>query len=116
MYTRVKWVLSVQISTVLFAAALMIPMSTQANSYTNENFLFSYHYKPATFSLLATGGFIGTLKNGSTFKQIPVVSGPSARLHKFVVDDAHFYISDQGTFQASSDLIALSIYSYLSTS
>jgi len=115
MFTGFLRVISVQIFTALFAAALLIPFSTHADTYTNQNFLFTYHYKPATFSLLANGGFAGRLENGSTFKQVPVLSEPSVRLHKFVVDDAYFYISAQGTFQASSNLVALSIYSYLTT-
>ena len=107
--------LSVQIFTALCGVVFLIPMYTHADSYTTKNFLFSYHYKPATFSLLSDGGFTGTLENGTTFNQMPVVTESSLRLHKFTIDDVHFYISDQGTFQASTDLIALSIYSYLAT-
>jgi hypothetical protein len=104
----------VQTFALLFAVVFLMPFSAYAN-YTSENFIFSYHYKPVTFSLLSTGGFSGTLENGTTFTQIPVLTEPSVRLHKFMIDDVHFYISDQGTFQASTDLIALSIYSYLAT-
>lgn len=115
MFSAAKQILSVHILTVLFAVAFLTPVAVQASTYTNENFLFSYHYQPVTFSLLVNGGFTGTLANGSTFKQVPILTESSIRLHKFTIDDAHFYVSDQGTFQASSNLIALSIYSYLAT-
>lgn len=105
----------VQITIALLAVVLVIPLSSHAATYTNENFLFSYHYKPVSFSLTANGGFIGTLENGAEFQQVPILTEPSVRLHKFTIDNASFYISDRGTIQASSNLVALSIYSYLST-
>ena len=104
-----------QISIVLFAVVFVIPFLSHAAIYTNENFLFSYHYKPVSFSLTANGGFIGTLENGAEFQQVPILTDPSVRLHKFTVDNAYFYISDKGTIQASNNLAALSIYSYLAT-
>lgn len=115
MFTRVLRTLARQISTALCAVAFLTPVYAHANTYTTENFLFSYHYKPATFSLATNGGFTGTLENGTNFTQTPIITDPSVRLHKFTIDDAYFYISDKGTFQASSNIVALSIYSYLAT-
>jgi hypothetical protein len=103
------------VGAVIITVLLVVPIFTQARSYSNENFFSSYHYKPITFTLGPSGSFTGTLANGSTFTQAPVVNERSIRLHKFTVDDAFFYTSDKGFFRASSDLIALSIYSYLAT-
>jgi hypothetical protein len=63
--------------------------------------------------MLATGGFAGTLENGATFTQVPIVNNQSYRLHKFSTQQVHFYVSDQGVFAAANDLAALSIYTYL---
>lgn len=106
---------SKNILTVVCAITLLMPTFVHATFYTNENFLFTYHYKPVSFAALAGGGFKGTLENGTTFTQTPVLTDRSLRLHKFMVDDAFFYISDKGTFQASSDLAALSIYTYIAS-
>jgi len=103
------------VGAVIITVLLVVPIFTQAGNYSNENFFSSYHYKPTTFTLGPSGNFTGTLANGSTFTQAPVVNERSIRLHKFTVDDAFFYTSDKGSFRASSDLIALSIYSYLAT-
>jgi len=103
-------------SVLVVAGVFCSPSFALADTYTQENFLFSYHYKPVTFSLVTGGGFTGTLENGTTFNQVPVVTESSIRLHKFIVGEAYFYVSDQGTFQASDNLVALSIYSYLTAS
>ena len=115
MFTRILWGMRVQIASALLAVVFVIPLSSHAETYTNANFLFSYHYKPVNFSLTTNGGFFGTLENGTKFQQVPILTDPSVRLHKFTIDNAFFYISDKGTIQASNNLVALSIYSYLST-
>lgn len=99
--------------TIACMVAIVMPLFTQANSYSQNNFLSLYQHKPTSFSAVSTGGFVGTLENGESFTQVPILTHQSHRIHKFSTQESHFYISDQGTFIASSDLVALSIYSYL---
>ena len=94
-------------------ALLLTPLLVDASDYTRTNFLFTYHDKPATFTKTAAGGFVGVTENGTAFTQTPIISHSEYRLHRFQIEQAFFYVSDKGTFQASNDLVALSIYSYL---
>ena len=114
MNTRKPLTIVTFVCTLVFIVLGTLPLQASGQTYTKENFLFSYHYKPVSFSLADDGSFYGTLENGSVFSQAPILSNPSVRLNKFTVDQAAFYTSDQGTFQASTNLVALSIYSYLS--
>jgi hypothetical protein len=87
----------------------VLPLSAQA-FFTNSNFLTSEHAAPAWFELDGAGGFYGALTTGTLFTQKPITNDFGLKLHKFVIDDAWFYISDRGTIEAETDLMALSIY------
>jgi len=102
------------ILTLLITLCLAVPSLSLAY-YTPENFtLNGTHSPPASFSLDGTGGFFGLTADGNLFTQKPIVNSKNVRLHKFSINKAYFYISDRGTFLASSDLVALSIYYSLS--
>lgn len=78
--------------------------------YTNANYINSTHEEPADFYNDGWGGFYGHTVTGRLFTQTPVTNDENIRLHKFVIDEAFFYISDRGTIWADSDLMAVSIY------
>lgn len=98
---------------IILVTVLLMPHSLAAESYTRDNFLFTHHTKPVSFTQTASGAFFGVTEDGTSFQQVPVISQAGFRLHRFQIDQAFFYVSDHGTFQASTDLMALSIYSYL---
>ncbi len=78
--------------------------------YTTDNFtLAGEHVAPASFSADGAGGFFGTTEDGRTFTQQPLGADFGVKLHKFVIDDAFFYICKHGAFKASGDLAAISI-------
>jgi hypothetical protein len=68
------------------------------------------HDRPTYFWQDSLGNFHGTTESGKAFSQVAVTMEPTIRLHKFSIDEAFFYISDQGVIWADSDLAALSIY------
>ena len=78
--------------------------------YTNENFHTVEHEKPVHFEQLSDGSFWGYTESGREFRQVPVPNRYDVRIHKFMIDEAFFYITDQGTIFADTDLQALSIY------
>lgn len=78
--------------------------------YTNENFTTSEHDKPLYFSIDALGNVEGMTETGKWFWQRNVSNTFGIRLQKFIIDQAFFYISDQGIITANTDLEALSIY------
>jgi len=78
--------------------------------YTNENYQTSEHDKPLFFSIDVFGNAEGVTETGKLFWQKNVSNSFGIRLQKFTIDQAFFYISDQGIISASSDLEALSIY------
>jgi hypothetical protein len=94
---------------ILIFVVSLLPISAQA-FFTNSNFLITEHAAPVWFELDGAGGFYGALTTGTLFTQKPVTNDFDLKLHKFVIDDAWFYISDKGTFAAETDLVALSIY------
>jgi hypothetical protein len=99
--------------TLMLLAGVLIPKLSLA-FYTMDNFWTTEHEMPAWFLLDGDGGFYGETVSGTAFTQKPVVNNLSIRLHKFAIDEAFFYISDRGTFQAENDIKALSIYFTLS--
>lgn len=78
--------------------------------YTNDNFLLSEHDQPATLIQDGRGGFYGVTLTGKIYSQKPITNSYNLKLHKFVIDEAWFYMSDRGMIQADTDLVALSIY------
>lgn len=56
------------------------------------------------------GGFYGQLLSGVTFRQYPVLNDYDAYFHKMVVEEAYWYIDQEGRFEAESDVQALSIH------
>ena len=57
-----------------------------------------------------TDGFYGALTSGVTFRQGPILTDRDVLLHKMIVEDAYWYIDQQGPFWAASDVAALSIH------
>jgi hypothetical protein len=80
------------------------------NQYTNDNFWTSTHDQPVSFSRDVNGNFSGITKTGKKFEQRIIENTLSVRLQRFSIDQAFFYISDQGIIQADNDTMALSIY------
>lgn len=78
--------------------------------YTNDNFLISEHDQPVSLFQDGQGGFYGVTLTGKIYTQKPIANVYGIKLHKFVIDDAWFYMSDRGMIQADTDLVALSIY------
>lgn len=78
--------------------------------YTNANYINSTHEEPADFYNDGWGGFYGHTVSGRLFTQMPVTNDENVRLHKFMIDEAFFYVSDKGPIWAESDLVAVSIY------
>ncbi len=78
--------------------------------YTNENFWTSEHDQPVSFSQDHVGNFSGITKTGKVFYQSNIENSLSVRLQRFAIDEAFFYLSDQGIIIAPNDTVALSIY------
>lgn len=95
--------------TFLLLVGVFIPYLSEAY-YTLDNFWTTNHEAPAWFLADGNGGFYGETVAGTPFTQKPILNNLSIRLHKFAIDDAFFYISDRGAFQAENDIKALSIY------
>lgn len=69
---------------------------------------------PTSLTVLGADSFVGMTASGRQFTQYRIVSAPEIRLHKFVLGDKFFYISDRGVVSAQGDLEAISIYLALS--
>ena len=78
--------------------------------YTNENFLSSEHDRPVRLYQDPVGNFYGTTATGKRFEQRSITNSLNIKLHRFMFDEAFFYISDKGIIQAPSDTVSLSIY------
>lgn len=80
---------------------------------TNENYDNSPYCKasPAYFIVNEEGEAHGVLTSGAEFSQTNVANEVT-RLQRFQVENAFWYVSDQGVIHAQSDLQALSIYLY----
>lgn len=78
--------------------------------YDMSNFWSAEHEAPAWFESDGAGGFYGATVAGTLFTQNPVLIDSGVRMHKFVIGEAFFYISDKGVIRAENDLRALSIY------
>ena len=87
------------------AAVAQIPAT-----YTNDNFWTSEHDRPVSFSGDGQGNYYGVTETGKSFSQISIENPYQLRIQKFMIDEAFFYITDQGVIKADSDLAALSIY------
>jgi hypothetical protein len=93
--------------------ALFIPSVAAAAvplTYTNENFWTSPQDKPVSSEQDSAGNFTGLTETGKTFAQRKIVFNIAVRLQHFTIDDAGFYMSDEGIIEANNDLQALSIY------
>ncbi len=80
------------------------------DTYTNDNYHTSEHDKPLSFNVDSLGNAEGITETGKKFTQRNVSNSYGIRLQKFTIDQAFFYISDQGVIFADSDLEAISIY------
>lgn len=78
--------------------------------YTNDNFWVSEHDRPVTFTQDIFGNFTGKTETGKIFFQNNIENSLAVRLQRFAIDEAYFYISDQGIIIAPTDTVALSIY------
>jgi hypothetical protein len=78
--------------------------------YTNDNFWSSEHDQPVSFVGDGQGNFYGTTLTGKTFTQTAIENSLNVRIHKFLIDEAFFYITDHGVIKAETDIAALSIY------
>ena len=65
---------------------------------------------PSSFVVRGADTFVGETIAGHPFTQYRIVSAPDIRIHKFVLADNYFYVSDRGLFEADGDLQAVSIY------
>lgn len=97
--------------------------------YTNDNILNSYEYPPSELNQMTVGEqyevdneyrvaqngeFWGYLENGSYFTQTNIVNDYT-RMQRFQVDDAWWYVTDEGVIGRGDGLEpiqALSIYLY----
>jgi hypothetical protein len=79
-------------------------------TYTNSNYVDSYHEMPASFTMDQEGNFSGFTVTGRLFSQTNVPNSLGIRLQKFAIDEAYFYVSDRGEIHAANDLVAISIY------
>lgn len=97
-------------SVVVVGGFLLVYLPVQAFVYTNENFHKVPHEQPVYFEQRTDGSFWGYTETGREFTQTPVPNQYDVRMHRFAIDDAFFYVTDQGTIFADTDLQALSIY------
>lgn len=96
---------------VLYFYLLINPVSAAVPAvYTNDNLWESEHDIPVSFTQDSQGNFYGFTATGKSFKQVIIENSLGIRLQKFSIDEAFFYVSDQGIITAESDIVALSIY------
>lgn len=103
---------SVKVAGLLLALLLLIiPLLTNAFTYTQENILTTYQEAPASFSFNEYGEVSGATVSGIPFHQRNVlVDGYNIHLQRFDIGLAYWYVSDRGIIWADNDLAALSIY------
>ena len=104
------WVLGLA---AIIALSLAFSEQVQAaipDTYTNDNFWTSTHDVPVSFWQDELGNFYGLTESGKSFSQGNIANDFNVRLYKFSIDEAFFYVSDQGIIRAADDLHALSIY------
>lgn len=104
------WVLG---TAAIIAASLALAEMAYAEvpqTYTNDNIWTSTHDVPVEFWQDELGNFYGITETGKSFSQVNVANDFGVRLQKFSIDQAYFYVSDQGIIKANDDLTALSIY------
>jgi hypothetical protein len=106
----ILWPLIVCATIVLWCASFVYAFAAIPATYTNDNFLTSTHDAPVMFTQDAAGNFSGYTKSGKTFEQLVIHNGLGVKLHRFMIDEAFFYISDKGIIWAENDTVALSIY------
>ncbi|HMA79086.1 MAG TPA: hypothetical protein VKP88_08260 [Candidatus Paceibacterota bacterium] len=97
----------------LLALGFSLVQTAQAaipETYTQDNFFTSRHDAPVSYWRDSLGNSYGYTARGKYFSQTNVANTYEVRLQKFVIDEAFYYISDQGIIRANSDLTALSIY------
>lgn len=113
MFLRLSRISSIVFGLLLFVTVSTTPYLAHADTsyrYTNTNFFSLPHDAPVGFKQDGLGGFVGHTTSGKLFRQYPIVTSASIRLHRFEIEDAFFYISDRGVFSAANDLVALSMY------
>lgn len=96
----------------LLGAVFLLPLTGQAYFDTTAAGLLDE--KPASLFEDVAGGFYGEVESGLHFTQQPVTNDLELKIHKFVMGDLVFYISDLGVISANNDLEAISIYLALS--
>ncbi len=91
-----------------FLVALLLIFIASPVSADTHNPL--YDDEPLTVTVVGSEHFVGTTASGHTFVQSRLVTDATIRIHKFVIANHFFYISNRGYIEASSDLMAISIY------
>lgn len=94
----------------LFLFGLILHASVAAAETTMANIWTVPQAQPDSFYVHPAGGFWGITTEGEVFRQAPLVTDPSIRIHKFTIGTAYFYVSDRGFIKASSDFVAMSMY------
>jgi hypothetical protein len=108
-----KLYIGVLIGLATLAIVFSLTQTAQAaipETYTNDNFFTAVHDTPIAFWQDALGNFFGYTSTGKRFSQTTVANDSNVRLQKFTIDEAFFYVSDQGIIRAENDLMALSMY------
>ena len=105
MFSKFKILVSI-----LFLAMYISIPNAEASVYTNKNFHLLLHEEPVYFELTSTGAFWGYTNTGREFIQKTISNENNVRIHKFIIDDAFFYITDRGEIFANSNIQAVSIY------
>jgi len=104
------WPLVVLGALIIWCVSFMYAFAAVPAIYTNDNFHTATHDKPVSFAQDAAGNFSGYTESGKLFTQTIIANPLEIRLHRFVIDEAFFYISDRGVIWAPDDTVALSIY------
>ncbi len=85
----------------------MLFLGAEAKAATLD---LTYLERPQSLTVIDQDHFFGETVTGSRFAQYRIVTDATIRIHKFVISDRHFYISDRGYIEARDDLSAVSIY------
>lgn len=107
MFKKIIIIFSISLT---FASPQIVLADVIPKTYTNDNFFTAIHDEPNYFLQDDHGNFYGETLTGKYFTQHLITNSYNVRLYKFSIDEAFFYISDQGVIKAESDLVALSIY------
>jgi len=94
----------------LYLIIISILVANQAGAVFFDSSHPALSAKPAYFVVVDRDNFYGQTTTGEAFTQTRIVSDVSLRIHKFTLGSLYFYISDKGTFSATNDLKAISIY------